>query len=245
MGLLADFFKGIFYAVSSVRYLFLDGLKRYIILPLLFNFGIFLTVAYLLYRFYFSYSAYYTAQLPAWLHFLQGAIWIILALSFFLLFLSMFTILFNLIAAPFNGLLAEKAQQLIFNTSIPALSFSEIAIRTIKRQMQFLTYFVPRFIAMILLFFMPFIHPIYPLLWFMFNAWILSMQYQDFVMDNNLIGFDEMKHLMAESKMVSLGFGSVINLASFIPVLNLIIMPSAVIGGTVLYCEQKKAEAGV
>ena len=37
-----------------------------------------------------------------------------------------------------------------------------------------------------LLFFVPFIHPFYPFLWFIFNAWMLNLQYQDFVMDNNL-----------------------------------------------------------
>jgi CysZ protein len=238
-----EFMKGMLIGLTSIRYIFLDGLKRFILIPISFNFVLFLSLAYILYRSMIHYSDYYVAQLPTWLHFLQGFFFIIFALSFFLIFLSTFTVIFNLIAAPFNGLLAEKAQHLIYNTTIPSLSFYEIALRSIKRQIQFLLYFVPRFCAMVLLFFIPFIQPIYPLLWFIFNAWILSIQYQDFAMDNNLVPFQEMKNKVRKSSMISLGFGSVINLASFVPALNLIMMPAAVIGGVILFCEQHNISA--
>ena len=74
---------------------------------------------------------------------------------------------------------------------------------------------------------------------FIFNAWILSVQYQDFAVDNNLMGFTAMRSYLKKNTQSSLGFGTVINLASAIPVLNLVIMPSAVIGGVIMYCEQQ------
>ncbi|MBA2710316.1 MAG: sulfate transporter CysZ [Tatlockia sp.] len=233
-----DFLKGMIFLMLGVRHLFTPGLKRFVLLPMLFNFLLFSGLFYLLYHYAFPYSNYYIDQLPSWLHFLSGLILVIIAISFFLLFLSMFTVLFNLVAAPFNGLLAEKAQILLYETKIPSLSLTEITIRTIKRQLQFLGFFIPRFLGMVILFFVPFIHPIYPFLWFWFTAWILSIQYQDFVMDNNLISFDVMRIKIKERTMLSLGFGSFINLLSFIPVLNLITLPAAVIGGVLLYCEE-------
>ncbi|MBA3536468.1 MAG: sulfate transporter CysZ, partial [Tatlockia sp.] len=204
---MTDFLRGMFYLMSGFSHLFSKGLKRFILLPMMFNFLLFIGLFYLVYHYAFPYSHYYIDQLPSWLHFLSGLFLVIFAISFFLLFLSMFTVLFNLVAAPFNGLLAEKAQILLYQSKIPSLSLTEITMRTIKRQMQFLKYVIPRFLGMIILFFVPFIHLIYPFLWFLFSAWILSIQYQDFVMDNNLINFQEMRLKIKEKSMLSLGFG--------------------------------------
>ncbi|WP_267313900.1 sulfate transporter CysZ [Legionella antarctica] len=215
-------------------------MKRFIILPMIFNFILFGGLFYFTYHHLFSYSTYYLDKLPSWLSFLSGVLLIIFIISFFLMFLSLFTVFFNVIAAPFNGLLAEKAQFLLYGIPTPSLSFSKMAHRSIKRQGQFLKYFLPRLSGMFLLFFVPFIHPIYPFLWFFFTAWMLSTQYQDFPMDNNLISFRQMRQKIKNNKMRSLGFGSLINLFSFIPLLNIVIMPAAVIGSTIFYCETNK-----
>jgi CysZ protein len=235
---MTDFFKGMGYAVLGMKHLFTNGLKRFVLLPILFNIFFFILSFYLIYHYVFPYCYYYVNLLPSWLSFLSGLILVLFALGFFLLFLSMFTVLFNLVAAPFNGLLAEKTQNIVYQSNIPSLSFREIAVRTIKRQGEFLGYFIPRFIVMIMLFFVPLIQPVYPFMWFIFTAWILSVQYQDFVMDNNLIDFKKMQSSIKEKSMLSLGFGSAINLLSFIPFLNLIILPAAVIGGVLLFCEE-------
>jgi CysZ protein len=221
----------------------MGGLKRFILLPILFNILLFILSFYLIYHYVFPYSHDYINTLPSWLSFLSNLILIIFAVSFFFLFLSMFTVLFNLVAAPFNGLLAEKTQNLLYKTKIPSLSLSEMTFRTIKRQCQFLAYFVPRFLGMIVLFFVPFIHPVYPFLWLIFTAWILSIQYQDFVMDNNLINFREMRSMIKGRGMLSLGFGIGINFISFIPLLNLLAIPAAVIGGVILYFEEYNGES--
>ena len=226
------------YVMLGIRHLFTNGLKRFVLLPMMFNVFLFIGLFYLIYHYIYPYSYYYTDQLPSWLSFLSGFFLFIFALGFFLLFLSMFTVLFNLVAAPFNGLLAEKAQRLLYQSDIPVLSLREVALRSMKRQGQFLGYFAPRFIGMILLFFIPFIHPVYPFLWFVFTAWMLSIQYQDFVMDNNLVNFQNMQFKIKEKKMLSLGFGFIINFLSFVPFLNLIVIPAAVIGGVLLYCEE-------
>ncbi|MDP3269517.1 MAG: sulfate transporter CysZ, partial [Legionella sp.] len=158
-------------------------------------------------------------------------------------FFLMFTVMFNIVASPFNGLLAEKTQKLLYNSSIPSLSFAQIALRSIKRQGQFLGYFLPRLVIIGILFFIPFIHPIYPIIWFVFAAWMLGMQYQDFAMDNNLISFAEMREKIKNNKMQSLGFGSLINIISFIPLLNILTMPAAVIGSVIMYCEENKIKS--
>lgn len=230
-----SFTRGMFYPIKGLRYLGTKGLKRYILLPILFNFILFAALFYFIHHYWLPYSDRYLNQLPSWLSFLHGVFFIVFLASFFLLFLSMFTVLFNVIAAPFNGLLAEKAQALFCHSHPPSSSFMSIAWRSVKRQGQFLMYFIPRFIGMCLLFFVPFIQPVYPMLWFLFNAWILSMQYHDFVMDNNLIDFKTMQEKLQQKRLLLLGFGSLINILSIVPLLNLIMMPAAVIGGVMSY----------
>ncbi|VEB34147.1 putative sulfate transport protein CysZ [Legionella sainthelensi] len=234
-----SFWKGAFYLLRGIRHLFTKGLKRFIILPLVLNFLMFAGLFYLIYHYLLPYASHYLNQLPSWLSFLSTLFFIIFILGFFLMFLSLFTVVFNVIAAPLNGLLAEKTQNLLYKSMIPVIPFYKMVARSLKRQIEFLRYFFPRFLGIGLLFFVPFLQPIYPLLWFVFNAWMLNIQYQDFVMDNNLVGFKEMRQEIAHNKMRSLGLGCSINLASLIPVINILLMPAAVIASTILYCETR------
>ncbi|WP_131781920.1 sulfate transporter CysZ [Legionella gresilensis] len=232
------FSTGMSYLLLGMVNLPTKGLRRFVILPIFFNLLVFIGLFYLLYHYLFPLSNYYVNQLPSWLSFLSTIFMIFFILSCFLFFLATFTIVFNLIAAPFNGILAERAQYLLRNQMIPELTYSEITVRTVKRQMQFISYFFPRFIGMCFLFFIPFIHPFFPFIWFAFNSWILSMQYQDYAMDNNLVDFKTMRQLMRQNKEESFGFGFLINCISFIPILNIVSMPAGVIGGVLMFCDR-------
>lgn len=237
-----DFFHGMGYMLRGIRHLSTHGLRRFILLPLVINLTMFAGLFYLIYHYLLPYAYYYLDKLPSWLSFFSSIFFVLFILSFFLMFLSLFTVFFNLIAAPLNGLLAEKTQNLLFGSIIPSLSFYEVVLRSVKRQSEFLGYFLPRFLIIGILFFVPFLQPVYPILWFIFNAWILSIQYQDFAMDNNLVSFKEMRRKIARNKMRSLGLGFSINLANFVPFLNILTMPAAVIASTILYCELNKTE---
>ena len=230
------------YLTQGFNHLLTPGLKRFLIIPIGFNFISFIGIFFLIYHYLLPYTYHYIEKLPSWLSFLSGVFFVLFVAGFILLFFSMFTVMFNIIAAPFNGLLAEKTQKLLYGKAIPSISFPTMAIRTLKRQGQFLGYFLPRLAGISLLYFVPFIHPFYPFIWFLFTAWILSMQFQDLAFDNNLISFHEMKQRVKKNTSLSLGFGSLINLISFIPLINILIMPAAVIGSTILYCEVRKTQ---
>lgn len=233
-----DFFQGINYWFKGLQLLQTKGLKRYVIIPIAFNLLFFVALFYVLNHYLLSYTYYYVDQLPSWLSFLSWVFFIIFLVSFFVVFVLVFTVMLNVIAAPFNGLLAEKAQKILFHSSVPSQSVARMLVRTLKRQTQFLAYFLPRLLVMIILFFVPLVQFIYPLLWFAFSAWILSLQYQDVAMDNNLINFDAMRDKLQHNRLSTLGFGTMTNLASIIPFLNILVMPAAVIGGVIMFCEK-------
>lgn len=238
-----NFIHGMSYYLRGLRTLRTPGLKRFIIIPIAFNCILFSGLFYLAYHYLLPYAYHYMDKLPHWLSFLSTVLVILFVIVFLLLFLAMFTVMFNVFAAPFNGLLAEKVQKIVYGRSVPPVAFSTMAIRSLKRQAKFLRYFIPRFLGMGILFFVPFIQPIFPVIWFLFTAWMLSMQFQDIPQDNNLVGFEEMKEDVKTNRMRSLGFGSAISLGSFIPFFNLLTMSAAVIGSTLLYCDTHLEES--
>ncbi|ARG97566.1 sulfate transporter CysZ [Legionella micdadei] len=238
--MLGEFIRGTRYFLLGLSRLKTKGLRRFILLPIIFNFLLFVGLFYFAYNYLLSYAQYFINLLPSWLSFLHWLFIVFFCISFLFIFLVTFTVLFNLVASPFNGLLAEKAQRLFYHSDIPSLPFLKTACRSMKRQGKFLWYFFPRFLGVTILFFIPFIHPAFPFIWFLFNSWILSIQYLDFVMDNNLVGFKEMQNKIREKRMVSLGFGCCISLVSIIPFLNLITIPAAVIGGVIFYQNEFK-----
>ncbi|WED44025.1 sulfate transporter CysZ [Legionella cardiaca] len=230
-----DFFSGMYYFLLGFKKLNTQGLRSLVILPILFNLLIYGGIAYLGYHFLSPLAHYYVDKLPSWLSFLSGVFTLLFFLLFILFFLTTFSVLANICAAPFNGLLAERAQKLLKKEPVPERGFGAVVVQTIKRQGQFIVYYIPRLVLMCLLFLIPPLHPVLPFLWFLFNAWILSVQYQDFAMDNNLVDFKTMRKMINNKKSLTLGFGSTISLLSFIPLINLFIMPAAVIGGTFLF----------
>ena len=107
--------------------------------------------------------------------------------------------------------------------------------RLLRRQFQLLGYWLPKAILCLLLFFVPFVHVLAPVLWFLFNAWMMSMQYMDYPMDNHRVSFARMRYQLAERRAFYLGFGSAVLLMSMIPIINVLVMPAAVIAATEVY----------
>nr|WP_232220598.1 EI24 domain-containing protein [Legionella tunisiensis] len=62
------------------------GLRRFVLLPLLFSFLLYWGIAYLSYHYLFAFTDYYIKQLPYWLGFLSS----VFTLLFFVLFVYFF-----------------------------------------------------------------------------------------------------------------------------------------------------------
>jgi CysZ protein len=57
-------------------------------------------------------------------------------------------------------------------------------------------------------------------------------------MDNHRLDFKEVKLAAQERRLSSLGFGGLVALCASIPLVNFFVMPSAVVGATLLWCEE-------
>jgi hypothetical protein len=63
-----------------------------------------------------------------------------------------------------------------------------------KREWQKFAWYLPRAIVLLILYFMPGIgQTVAPVLWFLFSAWMLAIQYCDYPFDNHKVPFKEMR----------------------------------------------------
>lgn len=219
------------------------GIRRYVYVPIVINLIMFASAFYWLIQKTDELSVWISGWLPDWLSWLNILVLPLAIISFFVMFAFFFTTLANFIAAPFHGLLASKVEAKL-NPQLAAKAPSEFKImneigRALAREWQKQMYFLPRTLGfLILLFVLPVIGQV---LWFLFIAWMMAVQYCDFSFDNHQVSFKKMRWGLNQHKADCFSFGIITSLASMIPILNLIVMPVAVCGATVLWSEKLHA----
>ncbi len=184
------------------------------------------------------------AWLPDWLSFLHILLWPLFALTIALVVFFTFTLVANFIAAPFNGFLAEKIQRERTPHLLPEdngwKDLVAIIPRSIAREGQKLVYYLPRALGLLILTFIPVINLAAPFLWALFSAWMMAVQYVDYPADNQQVRFKDMlTQLKSHKRTQLLAFGGIVALFTIIPFINLIVMPAAVIGATLLWIDRQ------
>ncbi|EED34600.1 cysteine biosynthesis protein CysZ [Luminiphilus syltensis NOR5-1B] len=218
------------------------GIRGFVLIPLLANVVLFLSLGSVAYSYMDGIYQDTTESLPGWLSFLS---WIIAPLFWILGglltgYLSTFVVL--LLTSPFHSLLAEKVEERITGRQVPALEGIGAALleipRALVRELSKLVYYLPRALLVLVLTLIPGLNALSPVLWFLLGAWMMSLQFVDYPMDNHRLKFSDVKDACAARRISSLGFGGVVAFVSGIPLVNLIVIPAAVVGATILWCEE-------
>lgn len=238
--------SGIHYLLKGAKLLSHPKLRLFVLIPLMINVIIFASAFWFLYSAITDWIANYITALPDWLSWLSYLFWPFLIFSILVSFSFIFSTVANLIAAPFNGLLAEKTENLLIGNAINNDGLVDLLKdlpRIFKRELQKWAYFLPRMLICAMLFFIPaFGQTIAPFIWFIFAGWMMVIQYADFPFDNHKISFSEMKKALAGRLGKNLTFGMLISFFTTIPVVNFVIMPIAVCGATAFWVDIYKNE---
>jgi CysZ protein len=212
------------------------SLRLFVLVPLLVNILIFGGLIWYGLSYLFAVMDEWLAKIPAWLDFIKWIIWPLVGLTVSLATGYIFTAVALLIASPFNALLAEKAEELITGKPVNALEGLGAALmalpRGILRELSKLIYYL------LLISFIPVLNVVAPVLWFLLGAWMMSLQFLDYPMDNHLLSFADVKEAARARRLSSMGFGGVVALCTGIPVVNFFVVPAAVVGATLLWCEE-------
>jgi len=165
-------------------------------------------------------------------------LWPLFFISFFIAGFFTFTVLANLLAAPFYGKLSAKTLAMV---SGQVLATAEQPLpKVLWAEAKRIGYLGTRALPLLILSIIPGINVIAPLLWALFGAWGMALEYLAYPLENQGVLFSEQKELVKSVRLGALSFGGLAVLGLTIPVLNIIVAPAAVIGATLYFNEVKR-----
>lgn len=230
------------YLGEGLKLVLSPGLRLFVLLPLTVNLLLFGALIGFALQEFSGWVDAFMPSLPDWLSFLEYILWPLFVLLVVVLVFFSFTMLANIIAAPFNGFLAEKVEVVVRGQDdFPAFSWAELMAmipRTAGRELRKLAYFLPRAGALLILSFIPVVNLVAAPLWILFGIWMMAVQYIDYPADNHKLGWNEMLAWLREKRWQSLGFGGITYLALMIPFVNILMMPAAVAGATLFWVRE-------
>jgi len=237
-------FSGILYFFQGLRLIVQPELRRYVMIPLLINISLFGGLIWLGASQFEVFMNWLMPSFPAWLQWAEGVLWVVFAISALLILFFTFSLLANIVAAPFNGLLAEAVEihlsgERMDNAGGWQKMLREI-IPTIIDELRKLLYLLMWSVPFLLLFLIPVVNLIAPFIWLAFSAWMLTVEYADYPMGNHGLRSDEQKQRLGNKRLLSLGFGGAVTVATMIPIVNFLVMPAAVAGATAMWVRQFK-----
>jgi len=221
------------------------GVRGYAALPILINVVVFSMLLWFAASHFGGWVDAMVPRLPDWMAWLESLFWLVFAgVAAVLVFFS-FTAVANIIGSPFNGMLAEAVERQLTGTS------TETSLRETLRQapamlldeVRKLGYYARWALPLVVLFFIPLLNLLAPLLWAMFGAWMLAVEYADYPLGNRGLRGAQIRAVLRNHRASALGFGAMTLVATLVPGLNLLVMPAAVAGATILTVESLRPDS--
>jgi len=210
-------------------------LRKFIIIPMLINvvlYSVALTLG------YFYISDLIDQFIPRWLHWLSWILWPLFFISFFIAGFFTFTVLANVLAAPFYGKLSAKTLAMVSGKALAAAE--QPLVKVLFAESKRMVYLATRALPLLILSIIPGINVVAPFLWALFGAWGMALEYLAYPLENQGVLFSEQNELVKSVRLGALSFGGVAVLGLTVPVLNIVVAPAAVIGATLYFNEIKR-----
>jgi len=234
-------FTGAAYLSRGLSLLINPGLRRYVALPMATSVLSFSIAVWWGMGQFGAFNGWAHGYLPFWLIWIEWLLWPIFTIAPVVVVFYFFTLVTNIIAAPFNALLAEKVSRQISGLPMgggPGFGTAILRVpSSLKEEWRKSVWFIVRALILVVLFFIPLVNLVAPLLWALFSAWSLALKYLDYPIGNQGLEFDETRALAAENRWLVLGFGVAVLIMTIVPVLNFVAMPAAVAGASALWTE--------
>ena len=241
-------FRGMGYLGEGFRLIRQPGLRLFVVLPLILNVVVFALLIWLLVEGYAVMVDAAMGWLPdwAWLQALDWVFWILYGLVILLLLAYGFVMLANLIGSPFYGYLSELVEKEVAGETLTPddgwLQIVKDIPRALYREVRKIVYYLPRALVLFVLGLIPVVNLVAAVLWFLFNSWMMALQYVDYPADNHRVSFDGLRKRLAGQRLTALGFGMPVAVLAMVPLVNLVLVPAAVCGATVYWTREMRAE---
>jgi CysZ protein len=227
-----NYIKGINDCLSGFGLIFKSGIRRYVVIPFLINAALFAGAIVLLSQ---QMDVWLEQLLPGWLSWLEWLILPLFWITILLIVFFTFTLVANLISAPFNSYLSASVEKKLTGSGPENLVTEPVwktVVRTVGAEIRKTLYFLMWLIPLGLLTIIPVVNVAAPFAWFLFAAWSFSIEYTDSPLGNRGLLFQEIREYNRNNRMRSLGLGTGVFVMTSIPVLNFLAMPVAVCAAT-------------
>lgn len=243
--MIGDLLSGIKYFFQGFKLVTRPELRRFVIAPLIINIIVFTGAIIVAVN---QFNDLLTWLLPQgqgwWAGLAQAVLWVFFAVIVLLILFFSFTILANLLGAPFNSLLSEKVEGYLsgetLNDSGGFREFISTILPSIKSELRKILYFLITALLILLTMLIPGVQVLTPLLWALFTSWMLALEYTAYPMENHSLYFSQVRTHLKKHKLLAFGFGAAVMVASSIPVVNFIAVPAAVAGATAMWVKRLK-----
>lgn len=227
-------------AVSSLleafSWLSRPGLRKFVWIPLTINILVFIAATWGFIYYLGSVMDHFLPE-ESWLDYLRWVLWPLLALMFGIVVFYTFSLIANIIAAPFNGFLAAAVERMETGVEPDSgMGLMQEAWVSVGQEIRKTVFFLIRAIPLLIISFIPGLNIAAPFLWFAYSAWVSYLQYMDYPMANHGIRFATQRQRLRGKPLDTFGFGGLATLMMMVPLLNLFAMPVAVIGATLHWC---------
>jgi len=166
--MIADIGRGTGYLARGLSLISSKGIKRYVLIPLSLNIFLFGALIWTGYSQFAPTVEWMMSFVPDWLSFLESILWLFITSLTAIIVFFIFTPVANIIAAPFNAIMAEKVEELLTGQDINSnVSLMTIIKDSIMSQIGKLIYILLWSLLLLLISFIPVINIISPF-------WILA-----------------------------------------------------------------------
>ena len=225
---------------SGITLIFKPGVRRFVWIPFFINLLLFTLATWLLWTYM---SSVLVSLLPVWLDWLSWLLVPLFSIITLLLVYFGFSLLANIIAAPFYVYLARDVECYLRgepNEPVNNNSLIKEALSIIGLELRKIMYYLVRATPLLVLSIIPGINIISLPLWLLFSAWFLTFEYMGYFFENHQVLFKEQKSHMQSDRVNHIVFGSISLFAASVPVFNLFSPAIGVAGATKMLVETEQ-----
>jgi len=240
--------RGFFYPYRGFKFLFTHpGLLGYVAVPFAINTILYTGVVWFAGS---RFGRWVDSLVPtgdAWYwSLLSYGLWVVFAAVLFLIVVYTFTLVGNLVLAPFNDLLSEKVESAYtgqrFEEPFRLGAFLADVKRSLLAELGRLALFGAGFLLLLALNLIPGLGTaVYGPVITVYTLFFLGWEYFDYSMERSRFGFGVKRRTAWRNVTVFLSFGAGTALLLLIPLLNFLAIPACVTGATLLFCDLRVA----
>lgn len=241
-----DLMRGVGCVIRGAALVARPGVRHYAYIPLAINILVFAGLIWLSGELFDALMARYLGDLTGiWGSLLRWILWAVFSAAMLVTTFFTFTLAANLIGSPFNeALSAAVADHLAARPGENEIGFGEILAAfpaAIGQELTKWLYFACWLVPALLLFLVPVVQIVAPLIWAVLAAWFVALEYTEYPASHQQLDFKGLRRRVRSRRGLLWGFGGTVSALALIPGVNLVLMPVAVAGATVLWVNHMQA----